>query len=157
MEIHVQNPTLGPTRNSNFPKLFGLQPGCTLRVTFEAVNNLGWKRPKSNLDCFDETNNFYVELFLSEAILRGVSAVFRSLWQRNPKPGRTSPECPTILRETENPDGYPWSVRPSWCSRAYLAPTFAYDLGLRRCLYQNRPLQQYTQISCSNFFHPRPS
>ena len=93
--------------------------------------------PKSKLDRFDKENNFHVERFLSEAILRVFSAVFRSLQQR-----------------IQNPDKHTWSVRPSseksktrmvvpgvsghlLQQRLVLAGTFAYELRLRRFLYQN--------------------
>ena len=45
--------------------------------------------------------------------MREFLAVFRSLQQKNPNPGRTCPECPAYSRKIWNPEGCLRSVRPS--------------------------------------------
>ena len=98
--------------------------------------------PKSNLDRFDETNNFYVERFLIRGHLEG-------------QIGRTKQAILALpIRQ-----GVWWGapVFASWQGRIQMALTFAYELGLERVLYRNRPFRRDEDNMCRNFSHMRPS
>ena len=69
-----------------------------MRVIFEVVNDLGRKRAKSNLDRFDEMNNFNVECFLIRGHLEGQITHAKQ----------------AIIRATSRKTGYTHATHHTW-------------------------------------------
>ena len=100
--------------------------------------------PKSNLDRFDETKIFRIERFFIRGHLEGQIAHAKQ--QIVHASHQTYPHMCLV----------PGVIFCSLEGLAIRALTSAYDLGLRRSLYQNRSFRRDAQLSCWNFLHLKP-
>src|SRR3954468_22858900 len=94
--------------------------------------------PKSKLTILTRRKTFVLNVFRFEAIL----------WDK------------TLTHYIRHLPKHVWSPASYFASSQgciQIALTFAYKLGLRRFLYQNRPIRRDEDNSCRSFLHPRLS